>query len=76
MSYRSTASISRSSNVSQISIISLDILVILFVKSLMNDEYSDRKLNMVAGDEVTITGTRMIVGLMKIGALDRWTQGW
>lgn len=42
----------------------------------MNDEYSDRKLNMVAGDEVTITGTRMIVGLMKIGALDRWTQGW
>lgn len=75
MSYRSTASISRSSNVSQISIISLDILVILLVKSL-NDEYSDRKLNMVAGDKVTITGTRMIVGLMKIGALDRWTQGW
>lgn len=28
------------------------------------------------GDEVTIGGTRMIVGLMKIGALDRWTQGW
>lgn len=28
------------------------------------------------GNEVTISGTRMIVGLMKIGALDRWTQGW